>query len=301
MARYIPKWLGPIVEELELERPTLVSVTELTSIIETTGVQASTYIVADRLRKLGWLLKTPQRGVWEFSPGENAGAYSTVDALIPLQAFLRAHPHIKAALTMQTAAWALNLADRVPTHIEVAFSKRSVLRVPPEISVTIFESNLDLIEAKGAPCLRPESIVVQMAQKPTAINSWQGVVEWLPDLAYEMDALLVLMELEGRLPTVWARTGYLISGMRPDIAKLISKEFVPKSKTRFGTRTAALRNDERWKISDTILPFDPRELEPVNSRYGYRENLKALPSDLAYSKLVCHFPSSALWSKMTGY
>ena len=43
----------------------------------------------------------------------------------------------------------------------------------------------------------------------------------------------------------------------------IGRDFEPKSKTRFGPRSNALRNDERWKVSDTLLPFDPRELEAV--------------------------------------
>ena len=51
--------------------------------------------------------------------------------------------------------------------------------------------------------------------------------------------------------------------MRPDLIVEIGRDFEPKSKTRFGPRSNALRNDERWKVSDTLLPFDPRELEAV--------------------------------------
>ena len=57
--------------------------------------------------------------------------------------------------------------------------------------------------------------------------------------------------------------GYLLSGMRPDLTVEIGRDFEPKSKTRFGPRSNALRNDERWKVSDTLLPFDPRELGAV--------------------------------------
>ena len=62
MTRYIPQWLSPVVEALELDRPELVTMAELTSIAEQSGVEAQGYAIADRLRKLGWLLETPQRG-----------------------------------------------------------------------------------------------------------------------------------------------------------------------------------------------------------------------------------------------
>lgn len=62
MTRYIPQWLSPVVEALELDRPELVTMAELTSIAEESGVGAQGYAIADRLRKLGWLLETPRVG-----------------------------------------------------------------------------------------------------------------------------------------------------------------------------------------------------------------------------------------------
>lgn len=59
MTRYIPQWLSPVVEALELGRPDLVTMAELTSIAEESGVGARGYAIADRLRKLDWLLETP--------------------------------------------------------------------------------------------------------------------------------------------------------------------------------------------------------------------------------------------------
>lgn len=267
MTRYIPKWLSLVVESLELNRPELVTMGELNEIAGGLGIDTPGYVISDRLRKLGWLLETSQRGVWEFAPAENAGPYSTSDPLLPVKAFVLAHPYCKAALSLQTAAWALGLADRVPSRIEVAFVKRPTVKIPDEISPNVFESKIGTTEAKGTVCLRPESIIVQMAQKPGVVRSWQGALEWLPDVAYETEGALILAELDSRPLSVWARTGYLLSGMRPDVAEEIRKEFIPRSKTRFGSRKTALRNDEAWKVSDTLLPFDPREL-----RLSYEEH-----------------------------
>lgn len=261
MTRYIPQWLSPVVEALELDRPELLTMAELASIAEETGVKAPGYTIADRLRRLGWLLETPQRGVWEFSPAESAGPYSAADPLLPVKAFILSHPRCECALTLQTAAWALGLADRVPARIEVAFGKRPTAKVPEGMAPSVFESRIGPVEAKGAPCLRPESIVVHMAQRPGDVRSWQGALEWLPDVAYEMGSEALLDELADRPRSVWSRTGYLISGMRPDLADMMAERFEPRSKVRFGPRVEAIRNDEGWKISDTVLPFDPRKLE----------------------------------------
>jgi len=72
----------------------------------------------------------------------------------------------------------------------------------------------------------------------------------------------MLVELQERTPSVWARTGYLLQGMRPDAAALKSV-FAPKTKVRFGSSGKALRNDEHWKVSDRLLPFDPRRMEAL--------------------------------------
>ena len=62
MTRYIPQWLSPVVEALELDRPDVVTMAELTSIAEESGVGAQGYAISDRLRKLGWLALPRQEG-----------------------------------------------------------------------------------------------------------------------------------------------------------------------------------------------------------------------------------------------
>lgn len=51
--------------------------------------------------------------------------------------------------------------------------------------------------------------------------------------------------------------------MRPDLTGMMAESFEPRSKARFGPRAKAIRNDEAWKVSDTMLPFDPKKLEAV--------------------------------------
>ena len=89
-------------------------------------------------------------------------------------------------------------------------------------------------------------------------------MEWLPDVVYECSIENVLEEIAERTDSVKRRTGYLIQGMYPDAADAIYNSIPkPSSKIRFGARKQSLRNDEKWKIADTALPFSTKELEKV--------------------------------------
>lgn len=120
MKRTIPRTMSGILEELELEQPTLVTSERLNDLVQQQGLTTPTKVVAARLRERGWLLPTDRRGVWEFAPAAFAGPYSRNDPLTPLQAFLSRDPDERCALTFQAAAWALGAADRAPARIEVA-------------------------------------------------------------------------------------------------------------------------------------------------------------------------------------
>ena len=149
----------------------------------------------------------------------------------------------------------------MPAVLDAAF-EHAPASVPEGVRASTYQPNIPTTAIKGVTALAPESIVVHMVSRPSVVRSWQGVAEWLPDVAYELDAATILDELKGRPRSVAARTGYLLQGMRPDIADAIMKANPPHSKVRFGIGSAA-RNDERWQVSDSTLPFDPREMEKV--------------------------------------
>ena len=73
LTRTIPPSLGPVLTELELDAPQVVTLAELAALVTRTGVGTEPRVVADRLRKLGWLLPTETTGVWEFAPAAHAG------------------------------------------------------------------------------------------------------------------------------------------------------------------------------------------------------------------------------------
>lgn len=261
MTRTIPPSLAPILEDLELAQPVLVTLEQLTDLVERHGLGTPTRMVAARLRERGWLLATGRRGVWEFAPAALAGAYSRSDPVTPLRAFLARQPAARCALTFQAAAWAHGVADRIPGRIEVAAAKAALAaRLPEVVSASVFDPRLAYQERREVPVLAVESVLIHMAAAPRAVRSWASALEWFPELAAEAVWDQIAVELADRRASVRARTGYLLQGLRPDIALRISDLGRPSGKTWFGPRGPLLRHDATWQIADTILPFDPRTL-----------------------------------------
>ena len=193
--------------------------------------------------------------MWEFAPAAVAGASSRGGHTRLLRSVL-VRSDIACGLTFQAAAWAPNLADRAPSHIEVAAaSARDARRLPQALDVSVFAPKLKYLVAKGVPVLPPTSVLVHMAATPGGVRSWSSALDWFPDVAAEVAVEDVLAELNGRPTTVSARLGYLLQGLRPDIADQLT---VPSTRTWFGPRRKVVRHDSHWQIADTLLPFDPR-------------------------------------------
>lgn len=260
--RALPRSLAAVVEALELDQAHLVTTSEIEALRRRAGIATPAKVVADRLRKHGWLLPTPRRGVYEFAPGAHAGPLSRGDATTPLQAALHARPDLAAGLTLQSAAWALGAADRTPARLEIAAGDREVARslnatLAEFARVLVFAPRLPKETRRGVPVLAAESVAVHMATRPRDVRSWGSALEWLPDLTAELDWENLQVEIQSRPSAVVARLGYLLSGLRPDLAAQMAPA---AGKVYFGGRGPLLRHDARWQIADTLLPFDPRSL-----------------------------------------
>lgn len=263
MARTITNSMSEILQALELESETYITNQRLGELAEKYGIKTSPALIAYRLKEAGWLIPTPQQGVWEFAPASYAGTYSKNDPLRSVKAFRLANSEAHCFLCMQTAAWAMGVADRIPSITEVAFSEMPSKHIPKQMHAYHYRPNLEPLIRKEVPCLAPESILIQMTAKPSLVRSWESVFEWLPDLVYELDPEKIMQELQGRPNSVKQRTGYLLQNMFPEAAESIRKQAGLHAKVRFGPRDKAIRNDESWMISDTVLPVSPKEMEKV--------------------------------------
>ena len=206
MNRTISRSEAPVLEQLEMERPELVTMGDLATLLDSAGVRTLPRVFAARLRAKGWLLPTEQRGVWEFAPAALAGPYSSFNPALPLRAFLAKRPGTPCGLTFQAAAWAHGCADRVPARPEVAVADAlTAHKLPPGLRAFSFTPALSPNRSRGVPVLMPESVLTHMCTKPVAVRSWNSALDWLPELAAEANIANIEAELSSRPRTVARR------------------------------------------------------------------------------------------------
>ncbi|MCL1805221.1 MAG: type IV toxin-antitoxin system AbiEi family antitoxin [Clostridiales bacterium] len=261
MTRTISNSIAGILQELELERPLLLTSEHLYNLKRKYHIASSVEVIAARLKEKGWLISTDRQGVWEFVPAEAAGTYSTNDPLLAFRAFHVKYPAVKCALTLHTAAWVYGDSDRAPSTVHVSVEDYKHTRpLKGHVAVSVFRPKLMTQLISNVPILARESIIVQMSVKPSSVHYWASVAEWLPNFCSELSYDKVSEELLDRPIYASQRLGYLIQGTRPDIADELRKGIKPISNAWFGDRKRSFRYDKRFMVADSLLPFDPKEL-----------------------------------------
>lgn len=260
VTRSIPRWLAPVVTELELERPTVITTAEIEDLRVRLGVVPSGSRVAEHLAERGWLLRTGVHGAWEFVPGDRAAGLSQGDAFLPVRAVLATAGDTPVSVALGSALWLLDMADRAPERPEVAMPSRSHVPVAlhRNCRVVRYEATLPTVRVQGLPVHPPAAILVHLASRPVDVRSWAGVLSLLEDLVALAPEEDVLAELEGRPHATRARLSYLLSGVAPDlVARLAVKS---AGRVWFGRRGPVRRYDARWNVADTVLPLAPSDL-----------------------------------------
>jgi predicted transcriptional regulator of viral defense system len=268
MTRTISRSLGTILTELELDAPQVVTLAELAALATRTGVGTAPRVVADRLRKLGWLLPTETVGVWEFAPAAHAGPIGHGDQFLELRAALASRPSLDAAVCLTSALLAHGLTDRAPSRLEVAVKTRASI---PEglrraTRVVVFDSNLTPERSRSVPIHLPGSILVHVAARPADVRGWGAIANALPELVDVVMPADIDAELAGRPRSVRVRLAYLTQGVAPDLAdRLVPPDEGGRAapKIWFGPRGSLKRHSSRFSVADTLLPFDPADLHPA--------------------------------------
>ena len=260
-ARTIALSFAPVLEHLELEQASIVTLDEISRVAREAGIRTPAKIIAHRLARLGWLLPTGVRGVWEFAPADRAGPIGGGDPFLTLRALLATGNDVGATLALGSALWCLDLAERAPDRHEVAVPPGA--DVPSALRrsyrVVRFAPRLAPIEVRGAPVERPASVLVHLVHRPTDVRSWSVALDQLPALVDGSTLEELARELQDRPHATHVRLAYLTSGVAPKLAKQLAIE--PAGKVWFGPRAKLLRHDARWNVADTVLPINPRELE----------------------------------------
>jgi hypothetical protein len=224
------------------------------------GVGTEPRVVADRLRKLGWLLPTETAGVWEFAPAAHAGPIGHGDQFLELRASLANRPSLDAAVCLTSALLAHGLTDRAPDRLEVAVKKGASI---PEglhraTRVVVFDSNLTPERSRGVPVHLPATILVHVAARPADVRSWGTIADALPDLVDVVTPADIEAELAGRPRSVRVRLADLADRLLP-----ADEGGRSAPKVWFGPRGSLKRQSARFSVADTLLPFDPAGLLPV--------------------------------------
>lgn len=263
VTRTISAALAPLVAELELEQPVVVTIGQLARALGRLGIGTEPKKAAARLRATGWLLPTRTAGVWEFAPGAHAGPIGHGDPYLELRAVAAADPSLSPALAGASALFVHGLIDRVPDGLHVAVTARH--RVPQALkrisTVTYFDSRLEPVRRDGLAVQRVATVLVAAATRPTRVRSWAAIGERLADIVDAADRDELDVELADRPAASLARVAYLVHGVDPGLADRLFPQ-PPRNDLAwvwFGPRDGGrpTRSNRRFGIHDTLLPFSP--------------------------------------------
>lgn len=122
--------------------------------------------------------------------------------------------------------------------------------------ITTYRPNLDTAKIRDLSVMRPESILMHLAESPTHVSSWQSVLDILEDLCDLCRPDRVTEEATGRSAAARARLAYLVNPIRADLTAAVNLDH--RGTVRFGpTDRPTLRFDSTLRVADTILPHPP--------------------------------------------
>lgn len=247
--------LAPILEELELRQPVVVTRSLLTEILAQTQVPLRTEAAAERLVRLGWLLPLRTRGAWEFAPAARAGRYPAGDPWIELRALLAHNPNAPVAVAFESAVWELGHSSHQPDRPVLAH--RRDWRPPSSLGVraVTFDWRVPVKTVRGLPVWTEATILVAAAERPAAQGNWGNADDWLAGTFRAATAEDLLREAEGRRASTLARLGYLAEWAgRDDMAEEIETLLPAQLPVTFlGPRDRRAQWSRRWHVYDSLL------------------------------------------------
>jgi hypothetical protein len=255
-ARTLGSSLAPIVAELELRRPRVVTKRLLDAVAAEVGSPLNAPAIAERLVRQGWLLPLRTQDSWEFVPGARSGRYSSGDQWIELRALLIHHPDAPVAIAFESAVWEFGYTSHQPAN--PVLGHRPGWHRPASLSVrtSSYDWRLPTGDADGLPLWQPATTLAAIAHRPSAQGDWANADDWLPETFRATTPQDLLFEASERGVAVLARLGHLAewSG-RGDIADRV-EVLLPSTPTvtYLGPRDRRGTWVKRWHLYDSLLP-----------------------------------------------
>ncbi len=249
--------VAPILAELELRQPSVVTADLMADVVAVAGSHLATDAAVERLVRNGWLFPLRTQGAWEFIPASRAGRYPSGDPWIELHALLSRRPGAPVAVAFASAVWELGFSSHQPSR--PTFAHRRGWRAPRALGAArsvSYDWHLPTWEKDGLPIWHPATVVVAVADRPDAQDDWGNADDWLPETMRATTPTDVLTEARDRGPATLARLAYFAewSG-RDDIVEALTPLMPERlSVTFLGSRDPRGRWIKRWKLYDALLP-----------------------------------------------
>lgn len=257
MARVITRPVADVIEQLELDGDTIVTVDRLASVMDEVGATGSPRMLAYELQREGWLGTLRSRGAWEFLPGSRAGSYSSGDRFLEFRAQRELRPEWPGVLAMESAASLLGLAQRIPDREIIALPDDAAF--PKAMSgqwrcVRIEIPNEGVTVINGLPTWDREGLLVGISIRPSGYKDIAGLGQWLSERPFDVDINKVLRLRASASAAARQRTAYLlqVSGNREAAQEIVDAD--PPTETAWiGPRSQGGRYDPVTRVNDTLL------------------------------------------------
>ena len=256
ISRSVPRSVAPVLEALELDQPTIVTLGMLSDLVAVTGAGVSPDYAARMLRERGWLLPLRTVGVWEFAPGARAGAWGGGDPFIELRARLATQP-TDAAVAAESAAWLQGLSTRAPDpHVIGLPSRVGVPKSLDHFPVVRWSAGSSVENRDGLPVWSVSTLFAFMGARPDRYRDWPNVSEWIADGAKRVVADALRSELAGQARSGWARTSYLlfVGGQAEMADELLASAPPGGAPFHLGPRNMPSRYSARFEVADHVFP-----------------------------------------------
>ncbi len=254
--RSVPSRLAPVLEQLELRQPSVVTRSLLAELLTASQTRLAPEVAAERLVRLGWLLPLRKRDSWEFAPAARAGRFGAGDPWIELRALLAHDPAAPVAVAFESAVWELGHSSHQPTRPVLAH--RRGWRVPAALHcrTVTFDWRVPSRTVRGLPVWTEATVLVAAAERPAAHGNWGNADDWLANTFRAAVREDILTEARGRRPSTLARLGYLADWAGQDeIAGEIEALLPARLPVSFlGSRDRRDRWSRRWRLYDALLP-----------------------------------------------
>jgi predicted transcriptional regulator of viral defense system len=249
--------LASVVEQLELDGASIVTVADLARLSGTNISADAARQVAYELQRTGWLGRLRTKNAWEFLPGARGGPIGSEDRFVEFRARRATDPEWGGVLAMESAATLHGLAQRLPAQEVVALPHGEIF--PKAFSghwryvrLDVGRDGITLVNA--LPTWTLDALIVGIAARPSGYRDVAGLGQWLEQAAQRVDTDAVIGLLEPQKPATRQRAAYLLSAaLFHDKADSVLRAYPPRQPVWLGPRAAGGHFDGRCMVNDTLL------------------------------------------------